>query len=266
MLSSPRKKKLASYAKLGLCLLAAFLLLATASAFAQDGEAAPAVPASTEAPAPDAQAVVSTGGESVLMWYLINLGLFAPVFGMISVLFVMLIVMNWMAIHRNSVMPADMLEAFQTHLDEEDYQTAYEVAKESESPQGKILAAGLAKMSSGYAAAEQAMSDVAEEEIMRMEQKLGYIATIASISPMIGLLGTVFGMVDSFSVIATSPTTPQASELAAGISTALITTQIGLIIAIPAIVVYEFFRNKLSLLILEMTVQTESLMGKFKEK
>ncbi len=82
---------------------------------------------------------------------------------------------------------------------------------------------------------------------------------------MIGLLGTVFGMVASFSVIAHSAAAPQASELAKGISTALVTTQMGLLIAIPAIIIYEFFRNKLALLVHEMTVQTETLMGRFKK-
>lgn len=234
-------------------------------------DSTPAVYAQEEgaaAPAPAAAPAASSeepAEQSVLFWYLTALGpLFAPVFGILSVLFVMLIVMNWMSINRNAIMPLDMIENFKTSLDEEDFQAAYEIAKESESPQGKILAAGLAKMSAGYPAAEQSMSDVAEEEIMRLEHKLGYLALIGSVSPMVGLLGTVYGMVQSFYVIASSASTPQASELAAGISTALITTEIGLIIAIPSVAIYEFFRNKLSLLVLEMTVQTENLMNRFK--
>ncbi len=267
-----KKESTVRFAGLFLFLFAAFVFASgvltidhfSPTVYAQEEGEAAAAPAAAPAANASTEDVSEGGGGSVLMWYLTALGPFAPVFGIISVLFVMLVVMNWMAINRNSIMPLEMIEAFKTHLDEEDFQAAYESAKESESPQGKVLAAGLAKMASGYAAAEQSMSDVAEEEIMRMEQKLGYIATIASISPMVGLLGTVFGMVASFYVIASSPTTPQASELAAGISTALITTQIGLIIAIPAIIIYEFFRNKLALLVLEMTVQTENLMNRFK--
>ena len=81
---------------------------------------------------------------------------------------------------------------------------------------------------------------------------------------MIGLLGTVYGMVESFNVIARSPSAPQASELAGGISTALITTEVGLFIAVPAIICYEYLRNKLALLVLELNVQTENLMSRFK--
>jgi biopolymer transport protein ExbB len=203
--------------------------------------------------------------DSYLFWYLKALGpLFAPAFAVTSICFVMLVVMNWMSINRNNIMPQAMLNIFKQQLDDQNFQEAYETAHASESPQGKILAAGLAKMQSGYEAAQQSMSDVAEEEIMRLEQKLGWIAMIAGIAPMLGLLGTVFGMVDSFNVIARSGTAPQASELAAGISTALITTQVGLLIAIPAMIVYEFLRNKLALLVLELTVQTENLMNRFK--
>ncbi len=100
---------------------------------------------------------------------------------------------------------------------------------------------------------------------MRLEHKLGYLATVGGVAPMIGLLGTVFGMVAAFSVIANSAAAPQASELARGISTALVTTQMGLLIAIPSIIFYEFFRNKLALLVHEMAVQTETLMGRFKK-
>ncbi|MGL4594379.1 MAG: MotA/TolQ/ExbB proton channel family protein [Thermoguttaceae bacterium] len=203
--------------------------------------------------------------ESYLFWYMNALGpLFAPVFAILSVILVMLIVMNGMSITRNNMMPPSLVDQFRIKIDEEQFQEAYELAKTNDSSQGRILAAGLAKMTGGYDAASQAMGDVAEEEIMRMEQKLGYVGMIAGIAPMVGLLGTVFGMVASFNVIARSGTAPQASELASGISTALVTTQFGLLIAIPAIIFYELFRNKLSLLVLELNVQTENLMSRFK--
>jgi biopolymer transport protein ExbB len=202
--------------------------------------------------------------ESYLFWYLKALGIFAPVFAITSICFVMLVVMNGMSITRNNIMPQAMIETFKQQLDAQHFQEAYETAHASESLQGKILAAGLAKMQSGYEAAQQSMSDVAEEEIMRLEHKLGWIAMIAGIAPMLGLLGTVFGMVDSFNVIARSGTAPQASELAEGISLALITTQVGLLIAIPAMIIYEYLRNKLALLVLELAVQTEHLMNRFK--
>jgi biopolymer transport protein ExbB len=237
----------------------------------EGGDAAPA-PAANNNAADDEEGSAASNepapkGESYLVWFIGALGpVFAPLFAITSVIFVALAVMNWMSISRNQVMPQSFIDKFKEKLEASEFQEAYEVAKENDSQQAKILAAGLAKMQSGYEAAQQAMSDVAEEEIMNMEQKLGYLSLIAGIAPMLGLLGTVVGMVQSFQVIATSGTAPEASELAKGISTALITTEVGLFIAIPAMVIYEILRNKLAHIILELTVQTENLMARFNTK
>ena len=229
-------------------------------AFAQEDD--DVAPADEDGDAPTEAKPVT---ESYLIWFINALGpIFAPAFFILSVFFVTFVVLNWMAITRNNIMPQAMIDQFIAKLDEKNHQEAYDLAKASESPQGKILAAGLAKMSGGYEAAQQAMSDVAEEEIMRLEQRLGYVSVISGLAPMLGLLGTVYGMVASFNVIARSASAPQASELAGGISTALVTTEVGLFIAIPAIICYEYMRNKLSLLVLELNVQTENLMSRFK--
>jgi len=92
---------------------------------------------------------------------------------------------------------------------------------------------------------------------------MSYMALIGTVSPMVGLLGTVQGMIASFSVIANSPTAPKPSELAKGISTALFTTLVGLFIAIPAIAAYNILRNRLQRLVLEVGILSESLMSRF---
>jgi biopolymer transport protein ExbB len=161
--------------------------------------------------------------------------------------------------------PTEMLEQFHEKLEAKEYQEAYEIAKNSDSTLGKILAAGLVKMSDNIAAAEQTMTDTAEDELMTLEHRLSYHGTIASVSPMVGLLGTVFGMVKAFSVIAQTGV-PQASEIAHGIALALVTTQIGLLIAIPALVFFEVFKNRLARFVLELSVQTENVLNQFKQK
>ena len=252
-----------------LSFFALLLVFGTRTFIAQDGESpTPVVVADmpkVDVPKVEPKTEPSVASESYLVWYLKALGpLFAPTFGFISVVFVMLAVMNAMVIQREKMMPQGMIERFKQLVNEKKYQEAYELTKASDSALGKIISTGLARISSGFEAAQQMMSVTTEEEIMRFEQRLGYIATIASISPLVGLLGTVFGMVDAFQVIARSGQTPQASELAAGISLALVTTQVGLLIAIPALVVYEYLRNQLALLVLELTVQTDTLMAPFK--
>ncbi len=185
------------------------------------------------------------------------------VFLALSFVFVALIVMNVMALRRQSMVPPDLVESFEVMLNEKRFQDAYELAKSDESFLGHVLAAGLAKLQEGYPQAVEAMQEVGEDENMRLEQRLSYIGLIGTVSPMIGLLGTVNGMVTSFQVIARSNTQPKPSELAGGISTALITTLVGLLLAIPAIAAFGIFRNRLARLVLEVGIYSERLMSRF---
>ena len=176
---------------------------------------------------------------------------------------VALSVMNFLTARRDNIVPVHLVEGFEGHLNEKRYQEAYEMAKNDESFLGQVLSAGLAKLSSGYDHAIEAMQEVSEEENMKLDHRLGYMALIGTISPMVGLFGTVDGMIRSFSVIATSATSPKPSELAAGISTALFTTLLGLLIAIPTIAVHSLIRNRISRLVLEVGILSEGLMGRF---
>ena len=201
--------------------------------------------------------------ENLLMWYLRACGwFFGPTFIVISIVFVTLVIMNWLTITRNAIVPTEMIEQFQTRLKNKEYQEAYELAKESDSLFGRVFAVGLVAMSEGsgsddFAAAQKAMEDSAEEEVMLLEHRLSYLSTIASISPMVGLLGTFWGMIESFSVIAQHGA-PPATALAAGISLALVTGQIGLMLAIPSMVLFEVFKNRLSRFVLELNIQMEN--------
>ncbi|MBM4005693.1 MAG: MotA/TolQ/ExbB proton channel family protein [Planctomycetes bacterium] len=216
-------------------------------------------------PAADPANVPSAKDETLLMWTFSALGWrYTLSFLFLSFCFVALLVMNLLAARRESVCPAALVEQFESHLKERRYQEAYELAKSDESFLGKVLSAGLANLNpGGYEKAVSAMQEVGEDENMRIEHRLSYMALIGTISPMVGLLGTVDGMVQSFSVIANSPAAPKPSELAKGISMALITTLVGLVIAIPALAVFNILKNRFARLILEAGIYSESLMGRF---
>ena len=202
--------------------------------------------------------------KSRLAWMFEALGWFySLVFLSLSFTLVALFVMNILTARRESVVPVALVEGFEDHLNEKRYQEAYEMAKNDESVLGQVLAAGLGKLSSGYDQAIEAMQEVGEEENMKMEHKLSYMALIGTISPMFGLLGTVQGMIASFRVIALSATSPKPSDLAKGVSTALFTTLVGLFIAIPAIAAYNILRNRVARLVLEVGILSEGLMGRF---
>jgi len=209
-------------------------------------------------------AAVEGETRNLLGWAYEALGLgYSLIFLMISFTLVALIVMNILTARRENVVPSGLVEGFEGHLNEKRYQEAYDVAKNDESFLGKVLSAGLAKLSVGYPQAIEAMQEVGEEESMKLDHRLSYVSLIGSLAPMVGLFGTVHGMIKSFSVIANSPTAPKPADLAKGISTALFTTMIGLAIAIPAIALYGILRNRVQQLVLEVGILSEGLMGRF---
>jgi biopolymer transport protein ExbB len=220
-------------------------------------------PAGGEAKATESTAAPAQE-KTYLAWMYEALGIFySVVFLALSFTLVALLVMNLLTARREAILPVGLVEGFEAHLNEKKYQEAYEMAKGDESFLGQVLSAGLAKLSSGYQPAIEAMQEVGEEENMKLEHRLSYMALIGTISPMVGLLGTVQGMISSFSVIASRTTTPPPSELAKGISTALFTTLVGLFIAIPAIAIYSILRNRVARLVLEVGIVSEGLMGRF---
>ena len=244
--------------------LALAVILHSATVWSQDefdevpaaAPSEPAVPAESDAAEP--------GSVNVLKWAFESLGIgYSLIFLSLSVILVALFVMNLLTARRENVCPSYLIEGFEQHLNEKRYQEAYDLAKSDESFLGHVLSAGLAKLSSGYAHAIEAMQEVGEEENMKLDHRLSYMALIGTLSPMIGLFGTVHGMISSFSVIANSPTTPKPSELAQGISTALFTTLVGLLIAIPAIALYSILKNRISRLVLEVGIVSEGLMDRF---
>ncbi len=231
----------------------------SAVAVAQEDGAAAAPPA--EAPGGDEV----KEAKSALGWLMEALGIYLFVFLLISVALVSLIIMNFLSVRRSVVCPPDLIDGFQAHLDEKQYQEAYELAKADESFLGNVLSAGLSKVSTSYKHSIAAMQDIGAEENMKLDHRASYLALIGTLAPMIGLLGTVHGMIESFYTIATAGTSPDANKLAEGISTALLTTLVGLLIAIPAIAAYNILKNMIQKLVLDVGITSDSLMGRFEK-
>jgi len=238
-----------------------------APAPAADAGAAPAEGAAVDAAASGAESAdgeEAPKGENYLVWMFRSLGVFFTiVFSVLSLSMVALIVVNVLALRRDVVAPEELATKFGALLDENRFQDAYQLAKDDESILGKTLAVGLSKTSAGYAKAEQAMRDVQEEETMRLEHQIGYLALIGNLAPMIGLFGTVVGMIASFQAIAAGGAAPSPQKLAEGIATALFTTELGLAIALPALFAFDFLKNRLARFMLDVPVLSENLMGRF---
>jgi biopolymer transport protein ExbB len=208
----------------------------------------------------------ASANESSLLFYIANAcgWVFGPVFLLLSFILVALLVMCFLQIRKAVLLPPGLTEQFEKHLEAKEYQPAYELARADESYLGHVLAAGMGKLQSGYPAAAAAMEEAQAEEQMKLEHKISYISLIGALAPMLGLLGTVTGMVSSFKKIADNPgVAPKPDQLAGGISTALVTTLIGLWIAIPAILFFQMFRNWLEEINAEASDETSRLMSRF---
>lgn len=228
---------------------------------------APADPAGDAAPEQEGE---EDGGpkapENLLAWTFQALGIsYTVIFFALSITLLTLIVMNLLAARQDNICPPDLIEGVEQQLAEGEPQAAAELIRMDDSFLGQVVAAGLSRLDRGHSHAVEAMQEVGEEETMKMEHNLSYMALIGNISPMIGLFGTVQGMISAFRTIATSGTTPKPGELAMDISTALFTTLAGLAVAIPAIAVYNILRNRVQRLTLQVGVTSEELIERFQE-
>lgn len=119
------------------------------------------------------------------------------------------------------------------------------------SPLGRIVAAGLANREHGREIVKESIEDTGRHVVHELERFLNSLGTIAAITPLLGLLGTVVGMIDVFTVISVEGT-GEAEQLAGGISQALITTAAGLSVAIPSLLFYRYFSGKVETLVVRM--------------
>ena len=244
---------------LGSELLSSLPSLSPRAAVAQEAD-----PATDAKPAEESTVDPDAPNENFLIWFVGALGWrYSIAFLIISFTFVAVLVMNLLSARRDSVCPRHLADAFEAHLNEKRFQEAFDLAKADDSMLGQMLAAGMAKLQQGYDKAIESMGQVGEEENMKIEHRLSWIGLVGSISPMVGLLGTVDGMVASFMVIARSTATPKPSVLAQGVSMALITTLVGLVLAIPAIISLALLKNRFSKLVMEVGVTAGNLMGRF---
>ncbi|MEW6645668.1 MAG: MotA/TolQ/ExbB proton channel family protein [Pseudomonadota bacterium] len=133
------------------------------------------------------------------------------------------------------------------------------LALRNSSPLGRVLAAGLLNMAHSREVMKESLEETGRQVVLELERYLNTLGTIASISPLLGLLGTVLGMIKVFTAITTQGV-GNPGVLAGGISEALITTAAGLTVAIPSLMFYRYFRGKVDALVLKMEEEALKLV------
>jgi biopolymer transport protein ExbB len=135
----------------------------------------------------------------------------------------------------------------------------------SNSPLGQVLAAGLVNRHQDRAIMKEAVEDTGRHVVHELERYLNTLGSIAAVSPLLGLLGTVTGMIRTFSALTTSGSGDPAS-LAGGISEALITTAAGLMVAIPALIAYRYLRGRVDGLVVQMEKEAIAMVEALQRK
>ena len=174
-----------------------------------------------------------------------------------------LTLMHGMQLRRDVLVPPDLLDHVESLFETDDFEGALDACEQQPSFLSSVLAAGLPKIDRPYEDIEEAMEEAGEMESSELHRKISYISLIAAISPMLGLLGTVMGMVGAFNVIATSKTSPKPKDLASGISEALMTTMMGLIVAIPMTISYFILKTIIDGASVEVSSIASELMSRF---
>lgn len=169
-------------------------------------------------------------------------------------------------ITRKRLMPAQVMSDLETMLKEGEINRAITYCHDQEnySMVTEVILAGLQRYKSsefGFAEYRSAVEEAGEDQIGRLYRKTEVLNVIGSIAPMLGLTGTVLGMIEAFNTIASREGMARPEELAGGIGQALITTLLGLVVAIPTMVAFSFFRNKIDSIVSEAGKRVERIMS-----
>ena len=154
-------------------------------------------------------------------------------------------------LRRKNIIDATFLDRFRSHWNWDDIQLGLQLCAAHDTSLSRILKTGLLRFGGKVDEIERAIEGAGQHEASLLNSNLRTLGAIANITPMMGLLGTVFGMIKAFNVISQSGT-GNPGLVASGISEALITTAAGMIVGIPALVLYHYFRAKIDRYVFEM--------------
>lgn len=222
---------------------------------------------STPSPSPDApSAVAEVPAKAANLWQVVAAGgpTMIPL-GLLSIITVMLVIIYLITMRRRAVVSRRFMETAEALIRKNDHLGLVAITNRHNGAVARILRRVMEFMTRNPGATLAEAREIAQTEGMRqasaLNQQVSYLADIGTIAPMLGLLGTVMGIVQSFGVIAVDAAATRPTLLAQGIGEALIATATGLLIGIPAMGAYAFFRGRTQGMISEMEIATAQLMA-----
>ena len=167
------------------------------------------------------------------------------VIGFLSVVAVAIIIYDFMMLNVNKLAPRQLFENVMRKLESRDFGEAKTLCrKENSTIIAKIVLAGLERKNPLDDTAREAMESTARVELTNLWQNINYLSDIVAVAPLLGLLGTVLGMIQAFHAVPLQSASVKTTLLAAGISKAMVATASGLVVAIPALIAYSYFRGQ----------------------
>jgi len=235
-------------------------MLALALAYFLFSAAAPYVLAA-DAPPPPAE---GHGGNPSYFWWIIeSSGAIGAVILILSIYFVSTVCRLFIEMRPQVATPPEVVAQASEMLEKRQFKEIYSLVKEDRSMFSRVVAAGIAELPAGLPDAREAMERVGEAATVDMEKKISMLAVLGTLGPMIGLLGTLKGMISSFSVIALYDTQLKASQVAGGISEALLLTFEGVALSVPAIYFFAIFRNRISTISVNTMLEADEFLRHF---
>lgn len=185
--------------------------------------------------------------------------LMVPIIGC-SIIALAIVLERLWTLQRHRVLPPELTRQVWEWVSRNELNHKHIQSLQAGSPLGQILSAGLANRDRDRQIMKESIEDTGRHVVYELERYLSLLGTIAAISPLLGLLGTVTGMVRIFAAISTTDAVGNPAALAGGISEALLTTVGGLLVAIPALVAYRFLRDRVDGLVVDMEKEATTLM------
>lgn len=218
-------------------------------------------------PATEPATTPATGGgedrERTLLDTVIDGGIVGLMIFLLSMVSVGFIVEHSLTIRKGVMMPDHVMDELDELIEHGRVDEAVEACQADNSMVSQVVLAGLERYKGsefGFAEYKAAVEEAGEDQTGRLYRKTEVLGLIGSIAPMLGLTGTVLGMIDAFNTIASSSGMAKPAELAGGIGQALVTTLMGLVVAIPTMIAHSFFRNKIDSIISEAGKRVEQIM------
>lgn len=184
---------------------------------------------------------------------------------LLSIVSTYFIIDHFFSITRKRLMPENVMDELERLILAGDIKQAIEYCREKQnySLATEVILAGLVRYQSsefGFAEYRSAVEEAGEDQTGKLYRRTEVLHVIGSIAPMLGLTGTVLGMIEAFTTIAVLDGIARPQELAGGIGQALLTTLLGLLVAIPTMVAFSYFRNKIDSIVAEAGKRVERVM------